>query len=780
MRIPPSPRILKMLGEIQFDEWQCVAELIDNSFDDFTEIVRSGQPWAGGMKVSVALPSAGGRVSDSTVVIRDTGQGMSLARLERAVRAGWSSNDRFDKLGLFGMGFNVATARLGRKTRVLTTRVGDPEWIGVEIDLDKIGEDFEALDLVEPKADPNEHGTRIEISKLNPVRAEWLRKNQANLRTTLGKLYSWILEHRGYELWVQGTRVLPRRHCRWGDDRFVLYGNGSSQERVPAFIPIDQTFDPGEVCLDCGNWQAPNKGICDQCGSGQLSLRQRRIHGWLGVQRHLDKREFGIDFLRNGRKILQWDKRLFDWQNPNDPLGVIDVEYPIELVHQGGRLVGEIHLDHVPVTYQKDAFDYGDRSWKAAMDFLRGAGPLQPEKAKKAGYPENASPLGLLYKGYRRNAAGTRCLIPGDGTGPIHEQTRLWAQKFHNGVEEYQNDERWWEAVANHDERVKEAKLGKTRAVSPERPDEAAVIEALGDLTSAAPPVGDAPAVTPSSTPASSPKSPAETARERLDRYQAQSTIIPELTRDFGLPRLGDLRVETRRVVGTTVTDDAGHDTPLLLVQGAGGTATAYVDASHDAFGRLGVDPAELLLTEIAMSLRVRANSDLPISHLITELRRVCMPDTALDVDTLTGQAREVLNEIRWMMVKQVDSDPARAFQYLTAEEVTATENEMIANGILTAGHLGANAEFLLYAPPLYLVRLFESWPEAFLDGTVFVGPYEAVSSQSSRALSVARVAGYLNDIATLLSFRSNPGSTRLQRTRLSLRLLLDETASGE
>ena len=42
--ITPSPRILRMLGEIEFDEWQCIAELVDNAFDDFTDLWQSGAP----------------------------------------------------------------------------------------------------------------------------------------------------------------------------------------------------------------------------------------------------------------------------------------------------------------------------------------------------------------------------------------------------------------------------------------------------------------------------------------------------------------------------------------------------------------------------------------------------------------------------------------------------------------------------------------------------------------------------------------------------------------
>src|SRR5260370_30171676 len=105
--ITPSPRILRMLGEIEFDEWQCIAELIDNAFDDFTDLWQSGASWPGGYQVSVTLPGPGASLLGSEVIVQDTGQGMSRERLEDAVRAGWSSNDRFGQHGPFGLGFNL-------------------------------------------------------------------------------------------------------------------------------------------------------------------------------------------------------------------------------------------------------------------------------------------------------------------------------------------------------------------------------------------------------------------------------------------------------------------------------------------------------------------------------------------------------------------------------------------------------------------------------------------------------------------------------------------------
>jgi len=766
-----------MLGEIEFDEWQCIAELVDNALDDFTEIQRAGQSWPGGYRVSVTLPGLAAQLSGAEVMVQDTGRGMTREMLEKAVKAGWSSNDRFEKLGLFGMGFNVSTARLGRRTRVLTTRAGDPEWIGVEIDLDALGADYQAPDITEAKGDPSEHGTKIIVSRLNEARADWLRRNAASLRTQLGRTYGWLLDNKPYELWVQGVKVTPRRACRWGDDRFVIYGAGANAEKIPAYIKIDERFEPADACELCGNWQERGKELCDQCGSPELRERERHLHGWLGIQRHLDRRDFGIDFLRNGRKILQFDKQLFNWRNPDDPSAAVDVEYPVELANQGGRLIGEIHLDYVPVHYDKSAFEYSDKAWRGAVQYLRGVGPLQPQKARAAGYPENTSPLGRLFKGYRRNAAGRRDLIPGDGSRPLHEETRQWAQKFWAGDPEYQTDEKWWEQVLSHEERVQGAKLAKAGGGLPDKADEDAVLTALG--VSAA--KSESAVTTDKGTNASSENSVVqpETVQERLDRYRRDGIVLQELTREFYLPEVGGLKVETI-ARSDEVLDESGMPTPVWLAQGPGGTATAIVDDTHDAFRKLGVEPTELLLAEISATLKVRADSPLSHSQISARLRAACLPDTAVDPNVIKSQASELFADLRQRMSDAVAEDPERAVSYLDADEQTATTNALVADGEGSLSSTLANAQFVRYVPPLFLVKLVEGWPEAFMDNRVFIGPYDSLPSPSSKRLSLARIVGYLNDVATLLSFETVPNTAQLRRTRLSIQLLQDELAPDQ
>jgi hypothetical protein len=60
--------------------------------------------------------------------------------------------------------------------------------------------------------------------------------------------------------------------------------------------------------------------IRDEFPDGQypsnIIERPKRLKGWVGIQRYADPNDFGIDFIRNGRKILISNRDLFSWENP--------------------------------------------------------------------------------------------------------------------------------------------------------------------------------------------------------------------------------------------------------------------------------------------------------------------------------------------------------------------------------------------------------------------------------------------------------------------------------
>ena len=261
--ITPTPRILKVLGDIEFAPWQCIAELVDNSFDEFLSIKRSGISWKEPFEVSVQIPTEKAKGADATIVFSDNGRGMTLDQVTNAAKAGWTANDPFSNLGLFGMGFNVATARLGKVTRLLTARAGDAEWVGLEIHLDNLGEDFAAPVVRRKKCSPNEHGTRVEVAGLDK-RSDWLRRstNHKKLRDTLGGVYAYLLDREGFRLSVNDVEVEPVRHCVWSNERSVT----RRKETIPAVIEIDKSLPDRAVCHTCWTWQPVDNKTCDECG----------------------------------------------------------------------------------------------------------------------------------------------------------------------------------------------------------------------------------------------------------------------------------------------------------------------------------------------------------------------------------------------------------------------------------------------------------------------------------------------------------------------------------
>ena len=398
--LTPSPRLLQVLGDLPYQPWQCLAELVDNAFDDFLSDERRDplDPPA----VRVTLPRQNTADGDEIVCVADNGRGMTHGQLEDALKAGYSEKSRHGSLGLFGMGFNIATARLGHVTEVRTTRAGDSTWLIAEIDFLKMQrhQSFEIPLRREVKLDPSMHGTEVTVRRLRPETRDRLRRSStaAQIRDRLGKVYSYMLRSpeqaqelpgpmlagRGFALYVNNTRVKPHLPCVWSPTRSVERRG----HRIPAVVEIDRPLKAAWACMACGHWHAGQPERCVECGSNDLQLRERRIVGWVGVQRYFDTNDFGIDLLRNGRKILISDKSLFDWEHPET--GEIWKEYPIELGSTvGGRLVGEVHLDHVPVVYQKNDFERSSIDFITAVSVIRGEGPLQPRKARTVGFGDN-------------------------------------------------------------------------------------------------------------------------------------------------------------------------------------------------------------------------------------------------------------------------------------------------------------------------------------------------------------------------------------------------------
>ena len=184
------------------------------------------------------------------------------------------------------------------------------------------------------------------------------------------------------------------------------------------------------------------------------------MKGWIGIQRHLHDAEFGIDFLRNGRAILQWDKRVFSWTHPDT--GQTEVEYPIDERRGGpGRIVGEVEIDHVPVHYQKDSFEEDHPLWHEVIQNLRGLSPLRPVVARRRNFAENQSLVAQIYRGFNRTRREEGGRLKGSERGRrdpwardliINQDTALsYYDRFLEEDPEYLSDQKWHEWIVAAD-----------------------------------------------------------------------------------------------------------------------------------------------------------------------------------------------------------------------------------------------------------------------------------------------------------------------------------------
>jgi hypothetical protein len=758
INVQPHPRLLSVLGDIEFSPWQCIAELVDNAFDEFLRHpIADDEP-----TVWVTLPARNSSPRDSEVWVKDNGPGMSLAQLNNALRAGWTSNDRFGQLGLFGVGFNIATARLGQVAIVRTARVDDPHWTVVTVDLKGLaaGTDFDLPVTTEPKSSTSEHGTEIVIRSLKPEHHQTISRGQAKIKQNLGEIYSYLLADKGFRLIVDSDLVKPRLPCLWDEGRCVV----RSGERIPAVFKIDKRLSDRSVCLDCGTWQNIGDAACEACQGRRVEVRERRIWGWVGIQRYLHPSDYGIDFIRNGRKILIHDVSLFRWVDPDDLTGRGEVEYPIE-VPRAGRIVGEIHVDHVRVNYQKNAFEYDTPEWKRVVQALRGEGPLLPKRAHDLGFTTpNTSPLARLLAGYRRNDPGLNYLIPGDGKVALHDRAREWAEKFRKGDPEYQTDEKWYQAAEQHD---------KPPIRSPEPEPEPGNILGLKGLLPPQIPTMPAPVPIPTA---------AEAEDTRRERWRSTAARLPDLEASFGLPGYGaPLQVRAWLVRGHRLSRPGEPErVPVYVASGRGAQVDVFVDAEHPIFVDFGVDTRDLVVVELADFLRVRDRSPRSLSAMFAELKERCLPDHKISGPFLTELAAQTLNRIRETMAPVIEGNATGYWSLLPVDEKSAAERRFaIEGGSPNWGDVVASGEWIEYVAGSALVRLVEARPESFLDGRVFRSSYHPLADAEAKRFSADRVVDLLSDVATLADVTARRGPEELQRGRLTCLLLSQEITDG-
>ncbi|MCX7591019.1 MAG: ATP-binding protein, partial [Kiritimatiellae bacterium] len=357
INLQPDPRILLAITRNPMRPLDALCELIDNSIDSFAASAFH-QEGSESNTVTVYLP----KLSEVTqgrgsIAVLDNGPGLTLDEAQNALRAGFSSNNPFDRLGLFGMGFNISTGKLARKTIFKTARREAHEMLTIEIDLEEMVQKrtYDVPVQIAPKDPPNFHGTLVEVKQWWPpgnpnsgFAEKLVRLGQSEIRDQLGRRYSTLLRDGTVRIFVGDVMVEPFEHCVWSDRRFVTHRDLG---KIPAVIRFDKVLASQVRCMRC--YTLIDGGSCPQCGETDLFRTvQERVRGWVGIQRYDDANHYGIDLIRNGRAIRILEKEaFFTW---TDARGRQIKDYPIDSPF--GRIVGEVHLDHVPTDFLKQDF----------------------------------------------------------------------------------------------------------------------------------------------------------------------------------------------------------------------------------------------------------------------------------------------------------------------------------------------------------------------------------------------------------------------------------------
>jgi Histidine kinase-, DNA gyrase B-, and HSP90-like ATPase len=762
--LTPSPRVLRMLGQIDFAPWQCLAELIDNSIDAFMDQERAGvvssQP-----RVQISLPTA--REIDEgigEITVEDNARGMSIAQLESAVKAGYSGNDPVDKMGLFGMGFNISTARLGRRTQVLTTTVDSAEWVRITIDFDELERSktfqvpVERIPKSEFELEQPTHGTKIKISRLEANRITPLiwGAGKSKTKKRLGKIYGRVMSTLDISITYDGDRIRPWRHCVWGETRTVPtaeFGN------VPAIIKIDATLDSRRYCTTCWLWLMPHDVECTSCGSAnEIIERGRKIRGWIGIQRYFDKEHFGFDLIRNGRVIEELDKSLFKFQDSN---GEEFIEYPRDAVHWGGRIVGELEIDFVRVSHQKDSFDKLDSEWRHVIEVIRGESPIQPKIAERMRLPVNSSPLARLFSGYRKGKAGLRDLVPAtkDGNGLNTGAVIEYRDKFYDGHPDYQDDSRTYALVLLAERANRGESNGASEAAGPSP--FAAVHSATGsDPSDQVPPIA-------------------------LRNVGVSVAPRSAEERDIELSRLYEIdTLPGSPAIQVTAYKHPDVQSERAFVIAPDGYKVRYDYYPKAKFFEESLDtPADCLIVDLAqhfLSLASVSPRERPVSMIAYELRKKYFPETMTDVSYAADSAEAILNSLRSHYDENLPSavpiDPA-VLSYEVREGIAAKayhSESLNSDQCLDAIRDGAFARF---TDGRALLVIIQTWPAIAMDGKFFSLPYESVTAEL-RSAGLAGLMHALNDLmwlsedATGAVSKDSAWRLRLARALASLRMI--------
>lgn len=836
----PDPKVLIALTHTPMRPIDALCELIDNSIDSFSAAKLQDVGPVSNPVVSITLPKKKQLDNGAGILrVQDNGPGMDAAAAERAIRAGFSGNNPYDSLGLFGMGFNISTGKLGNRTTLATSRQDEAKYIKTVIDLEKINNtknyQLEVEEILKaPGADfeTGGHGTIIEVTDW------WPRGNENNgfiqrliryggnkIREELGRRYATILRGGEIKILVDGEKCVPFEHCVWADTRYVT----RKGDKIPAVMHINKTLGFDKRCSKCTAIIPSGANQCPQCGSTAFRTIQKQLTGWIGIQRFEDNTKYGIDLIRNGRAIRIFEKDAFF--KYVDEFGGETFDYPIDSTMNLGRIVGEIHMDFVPVDFLKQDFQRSSAEWQEAMSFLRGNSSLQPSKP---GAADNNSPMFRLYQGYRRvKDIGRGDMYMGYYDSEDKKGKRIsrdiiddYYKKFLDHIPGYYDDSEWWKLVEAADQapppkyvycpvctaqniegaleccacgaplQTKECINESCKKMIPVTAKKCpicgssqvvSVVEPWNCKVCGARNVGTNEACHSCGSPRGmeNPLSEGELLKvsDKMDSLSNDDLVIRLANGEKTKP----LRVEVYATKGTMVTPVEKHRVPLQIFKVIG-KLTMFIDLSHPLFTEMGISSEQIVASETAMYLydewrSLAGNPEHNLSILTWEILQANWKDELdLTPDAIVKEVQALLDNVLLRLKETMGAEDSSYY----FGELTAGEKKVLTNNLINAGIELANlsplidsGEYLVFVPYTFIMTMFNQNPDDFFGGKVWKtslisGGEELLGKENIEEFRSKLIGQYRNYLQDLISYTQNKytDTITMKRVKLSVEFL--------
>ena len=830
--LTPPPNVLAVLARTSMKPIDALCELVDNAIDAFADInldeLRDQSPL-----IDINLPSLADLNKGAGMIrVRDNGPGMTAKEAERALTAGYSSRNDFDRLGLFGMGLNIATSKFSQTTRLITAKANSEFAVVVDVNLPRLVQQgsYEVQPYQVAKTDyfaEEMSGTIIELDKWWPkgdsnsdFPRKLVRYGRPKLREQLGRRYATLLQGRAsvkFSMKISGDECVPFEHCVWGANRHVLY---KGRERIPARLDFNELLNTQRRCDDCGAVVEGDRCLVDS--SHIVRTIDERVRGWVGVQRYDDPTHFGIDLIRRGRAIRVLEKGAFF--KFSDDLGNEVSDYPIDGPY--GRIVGEVHLDHVPVDFAKQDFDRSSAEWSSAMEFLRGNSSLQ---ARQPGADSNTSPVMRIYTGYRRvRGAGLSSMYmgyigeKGDARRISRDVEKEFLEKFQRKLPGYYDDAKWWEKVEEASQKPETS--DKCPECDFQIPRNAEVCDSCGHIIKGkkcikceqvisrsarncphceAPQTPEGPWACAVCGYKSNPPDAESCTRCEKPRG-AQNPFSLDVLRDKSVPddalSVPELYIEladgtpTQKIDLKTMSANLrgdGFHLPVVCFNSTNPRLLeVFIDKSHAVFDSLQARPEHIVAIECAsilfaeaMSLRGRAEHT--ISNLHYKIVEKYWGDALSDESTSVREdILSLLDDIREKMSGVLQDLAEDIYRDMSRTEIDAMLSSMreVGADITQLTPERTAGAFMRHIPPEAVVSAFKQHTGYFFGGNIWGAPWEIPGVPQENAESMQQeVKGiYLNcmeDCVAFLRYRKPP-NLAVQRARLSHAFLLKDLVS--